>query len=121
MSLILIVDDDEPIKNLVKRVLEDVGHAVEFASNGEEGVARTLELKPDLVLMDVMMPRLDGWEACRRIKLNDETGNIPVIILTVLSGEDAVEKSYDYALADDHIEKPFQKDKFLKSIQKYIS
>ncbi len=82
MATILIVDDSATMMEGHKRILEKQGHTVHSAENGEEGVARTLELLPDLVLMDVVMPKMNGFQATRKITKNELTKHIPVVIVT---------------------------------------
>ncbi|OUR61934.1 two-component system response regulator [Bermanella sp. 47_1433_sub80_T6] len=82
MATILIVDDSATMMEGHKRILERQGHTVHSAENGEEGVARTLELMPDLVLMDVVMPKMNGFQATRKITKNEITKHIPVVIVT---------------------------------------
>ncbi len=82
MATILIVDDSATMMEGHKRILEKQGHTVHSAENGEEGVARVLELMPDLVLMDVVMPKMNGFQATRKITKNELTKHIPVVIVT---------------------------------------
>jgi len=82
MATILIVDDSATMMEGHKRILERQGHTVHSAENGEEGVARALEIMPDLVLMDVVMPKMNGFQATRKITKNELTKHIPVVIVT---------------------------------------
>lgn len=82
MATILIVDDSETMMEGHKRILEQQGHTVHSAQDGEEGVERTLELMPDLVLMDVVMPKMNGFQATRKITKDERTKHIPVVIVT---------------------------------------
>ncbi len=82
MATILIVDDSATMMEGHKRILERQGHTVYSAENGEEGVARVSELMPDLVLMDVVMPKMNGFQATRKISKNELTKHIPVVIVT---------------------------------------
>ena len=82
MASILIVDDSATMMEGHKRILEKQGHTVHCAHNGEEGIARSLELIPDLILMDVVMPKVNGFQATRKIKRNAITKHIPVVIVT---------------------------------------
>ncbi len=82
MATILIVDDSATMMEGHKRILERQGHTVYSAEDGEEGVARVLELMPDLVLMDVVMPKMNGFQATRKISKNELTKHIPVVIVT---------------------------------------
>ncbi len=82
MATILIVDDSATMMEGHKRILEKQGHTVHAAQNGEEGVTRSLELLPDLILMDVVMPKMNGFQATRKITKNALTKHIPVVIVT---------------------------------------
>ena len=99
---ILVVDDDQNICELLRLYLTKEGFQVTLASDGEDALEKYAQIKPDMVLLDVMMPRLDGWEVCRRIR---KQGDTPVIMLTA-KGE-----TFDKVLglelgADDYIVKP---------------
>ncbi len=120
MAKILLVDDEPDIRYLTRRMLEKVGHSVVEAENGEMAL-RTLqkEDKPDLILLDVRMPGLNGWEVCRRIKSDDKTKSIPVVMFTVRTSEEDMQKSVDYG-AEAHINKPFDKDELLKLVEKML-
>jgi CheY-like chemotaxis protein len=103
---ILVVDDDPRLLHVVSMYLSIEGYDVDTAANGEEGLQRLEALRPDLVILDVMMPGIDGLEACRRIKSNPETRHIPVVLFTALSRTDDVE-SGRAAGANRFINKPF--------------
>ena len=103
---ILVVDDDPRLLHVVSMYLSIEGYDVDTAPNGEEGLQRLEALRPDLVILDVMMPGIDGLEACRRIKSNPETRQIPVVLFTALSRTDDVE-SGRAAGANRFINKPF--------------
>ncbi len=101
---VLIVDDDENICNILKLYLEKVLYKVEVAYNGKEAMEKYESVAPDIVLLDVMMPEVDGWELCRFIRRN---GDCPVIMITA-KGE-AFDKILGLELgADDYISKPFE-------------
>jgi DNA-binding response OmpR family regulator len=104
--LILIADDDPDILALVSFRLERAGYDVVAAANGEEAVQLALERKPDLAVFDVMMPRVDGYEATRRLRQHEETKRIPVILLTARVQEEDIARGFD-AGADDYVKKPF--------------
>lgn len=82
MAKILVVDDEEHIVMILKDSLEFSGFQVVTAYNGEEALDRVAQDHPDLVVLDIGMPKLDGWEVCRRLKSDEATKNIPIIILT---------------------------------------
>ena len=87
MAHILIVDDSPTEAHILKGMLEKNGFEIETAENGTEGIERAKELKPDLILMDVVMPGLNGFQATRQLTKNAETANIPVIIVTTKDQE----------------------------------
>ena len=103
---ILVVDDDPRLLHVVAMYLSIEGYEVDSANNGEEGLRCLEARRPDLVILDVMMPGIDGLEACRRIKSNPETRHIPVVLFTALSRTDDVEKGRA-AGANRFINKPF--------------
>jgi CheY-like chemotaxis protein len=104
---ILIVDDDPMIRKLIATTLEDVsGYRLQEASNGAEAVERAVEAKPEIVFLDVDMPRLNGIEACRRLKSDPATAGSTVVMLTGDSGPQA-ESGALAAGADLFLTKPF--------------
>ncbi|MCX7950802.1 MAG: response regulator transcription factor [Clostridiales bacterium] len=103
---ILIIDDELHIVELLKYNLEMNGYKVYYALNGNEGINIAYEKKPDLILLDIMLPEIDGFEVCKKIKRDDELANIPIIMLTA-KGEE-FDKILGLELgADDYITKPF--------------
>jgi DNA-binding response OmpR family regulator len=115
---ILVVDDEPEIRQLVQRTLQAKGYAVEVAGDGAEGLAKAEALVPDLVLLDAMLPKLHGFEACRRIKSGAKTREVPVVMMTAIYrgwrfAQDARE-SYG---AEDYIEKPFRLDDLLRRVE----
>ena len=95
MALILVVEDEESNQELVTKFLRRDGHRVIYAGNGREGVEQARAHKPDLILMDLSLPTMDGWEATRRIKDHPETSDIPVIALTAHSLSDDVMRAME--------------------------
>jgi DNA-binding response OmpR family regulator len=109
---ILIVDDNRDIVELVQRVLRLEGHEVVIARDGLEALQQELTTQPDLIVLDVNLPVLDGWEVCRRIKARR---TVPVLLLTVRSERVDIENSRN-AGADAHLLKPFDIATFLEQI-----
>ena len=110
---ILVVDDDQNICELLRLYLTKEGYQVTLASDGEDALEKYAQIKPDMVLLDVMMPKLDGWEVCRRIR---KEGDTPVIMLTA-KGE-----TFDKVLglelgADDYVVKPFDSKEVVARIK----
>src|SRR4030043_2178422 len=103
---ILIVDDNEDTVELLKKRLRSEEYDTAEAYDGEEGLKKVVEYNPDLIILDVMMPRLDGYEVCRRLKLDENTRYIPVIMLTAKSDVASKVKGLDIG-ADDYLPKPF--------------
>jgi two-component system, OmpR family, phosphate regulon response regulator PhoB len=106
MTTILIVDDEPPILDLVRFTLEDTEVRVVEASDGVEALALARRLRPDLILLDVHMPRLDGLEACRQIKRDPALARTPIVMLTA-AGQEADRARGREAGADEYLTKPF--------------
>lgn len=100
---ILVMEDEPSIRSILKEVLTDAGYAVTVAGDGAEGMERFARERYDLVLLDIMMPKLDGYGVCRAIREKDDT---PIIMLTALDEEEAQVKAFALQ-ADDYITKPF--------------
>src|SRR5207253_3446202 len=104
---ILIVDDDPWILRMVSTLLEKRGYSIVTASDGEEGLMRADQLKPDLIITDVMMPKLDGWQLVRALRSRHEFALVPVIFLTALGGDEDRIRGFKLG-ADDYLPKPFR-------------
>jgi DNA-binding response OmpR family regulator len=104
--LVLVADDDPDILALVRLRLERDGYEVLSAPDGETALDLALARPPDLALLDVMMPRLDGYEVTRRLREHGPTTTIPIILLTARVQEPDVERGFE-AGADDYVTKPF--------------
>ncbi len=114
---ILVVDDEPEIRRLVSRALEAKGHAVDVAGDGEEALAKIAATLPDLVLLDAMLPRLHGFEVCRRVRSDPHTRHVPVIIMTaVYRGWRFAQDARENYGAEDYIEKPFRLDDLARRI-----
>ncbi|MBI5838226.1 MAG: response regulator [Candidatus Eisenbacteria bacterium] len=112
---ILVVDDEVYIVHILDFSLGMEGYEVVTALNGEEALAKAAEHKPDLVVLDIMMPRMDGYETCKRLKSDDSTRNIPVILLSA-KGRNVDQKMGFEVGADDYITKPFSPRKLVERI-----
>lgn len=106
MVNVLVVDDDPDIRELVAFKLTQMGHTVTTENDGEGGLAAAIQEKPDLILLDVMMPKLTGIEVCQRLRDDPKTSGVPVILITAKAQEVDVERGFA-AGADDYIVKPF--------------
>ncbi|MEE8401486.1 MAG: response regulator [Candidatus Hydrothermarchaeaceae archaeon] len=116
MGKILIVDDEEKIRHIVRRMLESDGHDVMEADGGEECFKILKNDIPDLILMDVMMPEMDGWEVSRRIREDSAYKDVLISMLTVKSDDEDKIKSLDGAKAW-HIAKPIRREKLLRTVK----
>jgi DNA-binding response OmpR family regulator len=103
MTTVLVVDDDLTVRDVVRRYLELAGHQVALADNGEDALAWIAEHKPDLVVLDLMLPGIDGLEVCRRLR---QTSAVPVVMLTALGEEENRIAGLQLG-ADDYVTKPF--------------
>lgn len=117
---ILIVDDEENIVEMLKLRLESAGFEVITASDGHEGLERARSERPDLILMDVMMPKMDGYQACRMLKFDDQFKDIPIIMLTARAQESDVKTGKDTG-ADAYITKPFDQKELIGKINELLS
>ena len=116
MAKILLVEDNEMNRDMLSRRLERRGFQVVMALDGAQGVAMAQSEKPDLILMDMSLPVIDGWEATRRVKANDETRIIPIIALTAHAMSDDREKAME-AGCDEYDTKPIDLERLLDKIQ----
>ncbi len=113
---ILVVDDEQDILELIRHTLNKEGYEVHVAANGQQAVEKAKKIKPSLILMDVMMPIMDGMEACRQLKEDPETATLPIIFLTARSEEFAELAGFE-AGADDYISKPIRSRVLLSRIR----
>jgi DNA-binding response OmpR family regulator len=108
---ILIVEDDPKVVVFIVDQLEYLGHQVAVARNGVEGLEKVKEERPDLIVLDVMMPEMDGYEVCHRLKSSPETENIPILMLTAKGQIQDKVKGFEIG-ADDYLPKPYDKAEF---------
>ena len=116
MPRILVIDDNEPNRRILSRRLERRGFEVLLANDGKAGVETARAEKPDLILMDMNMPQIDGWEAMRQIKAAPDTADVPVIGLTAHALTGDRERALEAGCADYHI-KPVDFPRLLAQIE----
>jgi DNA-binding response OmpR family regulator len=114
--LVLAADDDEDILDLVAFRLERSGYTVIVARDGEEALELAAKELPDLAVLDVMMPKVDGFEVTRRLRADEATSRMPIILLTARSQDADVQQGFD-AGADDYLRKPFSPDELRARVQ----
>ena len=116
---ILVVEDTEDNRQIIRDLMTSAGYELIEAATGEEGIAMAEKERPDLILMDIQLPRLDGYEATRRIKANPILRHIPIIVVTsyALSGDDV--KAFE-AGCDAYVTKPFVPRDLLAKVREYV-
>jgi signal transduction histidine kinase/ligand-binding sensor domain-containing protein/DNA-binding response OmpR family regulator len=117
-TIVLIVEDNPDVREYIKDALTDHYH-VEEAANGEQGLRKAEKLIPDLIVSDIMMPKMDGYEMMRQLKQNDKTSHIPIILLTAKSDKDSKLQGLGLG-ADDYLIKPFDSEELLARIKNLI-
>ena len=116
MAKILIAEDERDIRDLIAFTLRFAGYEVSVASNGEEAVALAPQVNPDLILMDVRMPRLTGYEACRALKADPNLRDIPIVFLSAKGQESEIQQGLD-AGAEEYLLKPFAPDQLTNRVK----
>ena len=116
---VLIIEDEKLIIVSTQMVLEAAGFRVESAMNGEDGIAKARDLRPDLVLLDIMMPGIDGWETLTRLTRDAATATIPVVIFTAREHSRGHQKSTEMGAAD-YFRKPFEPDELIELVEKHV-
>lgn len=113
---ILVVDDEDDILNFLELVLQEKGYEVLTAGGGQEALTQAQMAKPDLVLLDIMMPQMDGWEVLKLLRVDDETAKVPVAMLSARTdAQDRVQGLQEGAV--DYIFKPFSLEDLLNKIE----
>ncbi|ADQ14492.1 response regulator [Halanaerobium hydrogeniformans] len=116
MSKILVVDDEKNIRLVVGKCLEKAGFEVDYAVNGVEAVDKANDIGPDLILLDLRLPKMNGFLVLEALKSDSATVDIPVIILSALSEEDDVQKAISSG-AEDFLVKPISQDNLLTAVE----
>jgi DNA-binding response OmpR family regulator len=117
---ILIVDDEVDLVETVRYPLEMEGFNVLVSYNGEDALSQARKEKPDLILLDLMLPKLDGYKVCRLLKFDERYRNIPILMLTAKTQEKDKALGMETG-ANDYITKPFDLDKLMEKVKGYLS
>ena len=115
MARVLYVDDDLELTRLVQDCLEDEGYEVLIANDGEEGLGSVISERPDMVILDVMMPQLNGWEIAKYMRERDDYKDVPILMLTGI-GPSLNEMTAPLYGANDHLDKPFDMDELISKV-----
>jgi CheY-like chemotaxis protein len=119
MSTILVVDDVQTDRELIGKVVSSTGHHPEYAADGEEALQKARDLKPALILLDVVMPKTDGFATCRNLKKDPATAGIPVVFVTQKSSD--TDRFWgEKQGASAHIAKPFSPEEMAGVIRKFV-
>lgn len=116
---ILVVEDEESLLKLESILLTSKGYEVHGAADGRAALDAIEQVQPDLVLLDIMLPEIDGFEVCRRIKSNSKTKHIPVVMLTAKKSREDMARGEQVG-ADWYITKPFKSAMVIETIQRFI-
>lgn len=119
MKKVLLVDDQAEVRLLVQTTLEGTDYEFFGAVNGKEAVEKAISIRPDLIILDIMMPVMDGYEACKQIQANHETKDIPIIMLTAKGQKQDIEKGASCGVRD-YIVKPFSPLALLKKVDEIL-
>jgi len=119
MAKVLLVEDNEMNRDILSRRLSRRGYVVVFAMDGVQGIEMARSEKPDIILMDMSLPVMDGWEATRRVKADDALRNVPVIALTAHTMSGDRERALE-AGCDDYDTKPVELDRLIGKIERLL-
>ena len=116
---VLVVDDSSTVLMMQRMVLSKHAYEVVTAANGEDAIQVAVREKPDLILMDVIMPKMDGFEACRRIRQEPDVQNVPIIMVTTRGEALNMEKGYESG-CNDYVTKPINPAELLTKVRDYV-
>jgi DNA-binding response OmpR family regulator len=115
---VLVVDDDPVVIRLVKELLKTQGFAVETAKDGIDAMIMVKNNKPDLIILDIMMPELNGYDVLKTLKFKEEYKKIPIILLT--AREQELDKRISQMMGIDYLQKPLDRETFLNKVQQAV-
>lgn len=116
---ILVTEDSPTMLEMMKVALEDAGYDVVTASDGQQALDQTKTEKPDLIILDLMLPKIDGYKVCAMLKMNEAYAHIPIIIVTARGGEQDKKLGSDVR-ADAYIVKPYEHETVLAKIKEFL-
>jgi CheY-like chemotaxis protein len=119
MATILLVEDDVVARAMLITLLKNAGHGVEEATDGKSGLQKAGQLLPELVILDIKLPEMDGWEVCRRLKKTPKTAKIPVLMLTSYTRQVEAYQGYE-AGADSYLTKPWEPKRVLEEVGRLL-
>ncbi len=117
---LLVVDDEPEIVRMVAKIFEARGHRVVTGKDGQEALDLVAKERPDLLLLDLDLPKLDGWEVCRRLKADPALRGLPVVMMTAAHvSQEAAQRGID-AGADEYVQKPFLRDVLVHNVERLL-
>ncbi|CCQ75226.1 response regulator [Magnetospira sp. QH-2] len=119
MTTVLIVDDEEVIRLLISDILSDEGFKVHTANDGKQGLEAAQTLRPDLILLDMAMPQMTGFEVVRRLKRDEATRRIPILAVTAADTQADLDELYESG-CDRHLSKPIRPDMLLEKVKELL-
>ncbi|PRX25274.1 response regulator receiver domain-containing protein [Orenia metallireducens] len=119
MNKILVVEDSKNIVTVLKICLTNAGYEVKVVSDGVDAVDTAFEWEPDLILLDIKIPKMNGFLVCETLKKDESTAQIPILMMSAKAEEEDIKKAYDLG-ADDYIIKPVEPNKLLEKIASYL-
>jgi DNA-binding response OmpR family regulator len=117
---LLIVEDEKSLADILKKGLEEEGYAVDVAYDGEEGLFMAENETSDLIILDIMLPKLDGYKICRLLKFDERYKHIPILMLTAKTQEKDKIIGMETG-ADEYINKPFEMEELIKKVKAYLN
>lgn len=117
---IMVVDDDPDALNLIENILGNDEYEIIKVSNATEVGLKSIQLSPDLILLDFLMPEINGFEVCRALRANDMTRNIPIMAVTCLTKDSDIERIFACG-ADEYLAKPFKVDQLLEKVKELVT
>ena len=121
MAKILIVEDDPLMSRMYQKIFKFEGYEVEMAGNGEEGLKIALKEKPDIILLDIVMPKMDGMEMLQKLKADAETRDIPVVILTNLSDYEKISEALSLGAMDYLVKANYKLEDLLEKVRTVLA
>jgi DNA-binding response OmpR family regulator len=119
MKTVLVIDDESNIRKSIEFCLEQAGYSVVIAQDGLSGMQKALETKPDLILLDLVLPKMNGYLVCEALKSEESTSSIPLVIMSAKAEEEDIEKARMHG-ADDYMVKPFTPDELRKKVKEKL-
>jgi len=119
MKTVLVVEDENNIRKSIGLCLEQAGYSVITAQDGLVGMQLALEAKPDLILLDLILPKMNGYLVCEALKSEESTSSIPIVIMSAKAEEEDIEKAIIHG-ADDYMVKPFTPDELRKKVKEKL-